>query len=253
MTPTPIPTATYSQCSAGSSPAINYPGLCCQNGYPYYWTSDGMCHTVAWTAPTPTPTYSYCSTGYAPAVNDQTKCCLIGYPYYWSSDNLCHTVAPSGSSGGGTSDTEEVSILKVWDFDKYFILRDNGQTYLIWGLIGCFLLLPGDTVLIHSPGLFAGIGSELIIPDEDEECNIWNSEYIGIYPTFIESKIDGEFEGWDGDTIFQLTNGQVWQQSSYNYHYHYAYRPDVLIYSTGSGYKMMVEGVDRTISVIRLY
>ncbi len=28
----------------------------------------------------------------------------------------------------------------------------------------------------------------------------------------IESKIDGESEGFEGDTIFKLTNGQIWQQ-----------------------------------------
>jgi peptidoglycan hydrolase-like protein with peptidoglycan-binding domain len=68
----------------------------------------------------------------------------------------------------------------------------------------------------------------------------------------IETKIEGEFEGWDGETIFLLDNGQIWQQSSYDYTYHYAYRPDVLIYKSGGEYKMKVEEVDDTISVIRL-
>jgi hypothetical protein len=30
----------------------------------------------------------------------------------------------------------------------------------------------------------------------------------------IESQIDGDFEGWDGETIFKLTNGEIWQQRS---------------------------------------
>lgn len=68
----------------------------------------------------------------------------------------------------------------------------------------------------------------------------------------IESQIDGEFEGWTGETIFSLTNGQVWQQSSYAYTYHYAYRPKVLIFKSGSQYKMRVEGVDSEITVIQL-
>ena len=46
----------------------------------------------------------------------------------------------------------------------------------------------------------------------------------------IESQIDGEFEGWEGDTMFKLVNGQIWQQSSYAYTYSYAYMPDVMIY-----------------------
>jgi hypothetical protein len=71
-------------------------------------------------------------------------------------------------------------------------------------------------------------------------------------PAVIETKIDGEFEGWDGETIFKLANGQIWQQDSYNYTYHYAYSPDVLIYYVGGRYKMRVEGVDDFIYVTRL-
>ncbi len=68
----------------------------------------------------------------------------------------------------------------------------------------------------------------------------------------IETQIDGTFEGWQGETIFKLTNGQIWQQSSYAYTYHYAYRPEVLIYSGGGGCKMKVDGVSDSISVKRL-
>lgn len=32
----------------------------------------------------------------------------------------------------------------------------------------------------------------------------------------IESKIKGTFKGWKRDTVYELTNGQVWQQSRYN-------------------------------------
>ena len=68
----------------------------------------------------------------------------------------------------------------------------------------------------------------------------------------IESRIDGEFSGWEGDTIFKLQNGQIWQQSSYAYKYQYAYGPEVLIYKSGSVYKMRVSGVDGEIVVRRL-
>jgi hypothetical protein len=73
-----------------------------------------------------------------------------------------------------------------------------------------------------------------------------------VTPTVVESKIDGEFEGWSGETVFKLLNGQIWQQSSYSYTYHYAFMPEVLIYPSGSGYKMRVNGVDGDISVTRL-
>lgn len=68
----------------------------------------------------------------------------------------------------------------------------------------------------------------------------------------IETQIEGNFNGWDGETIFKLTNGQIWQQSSYAYTYSYKYRPNVLIFNSGSGYQLQVEGMDQRISVLRL-
>lgn len=56
-------------------------------------------------------------------------------------------------------------------------------------------------------------------------------EEIEVIPVdAVESRIDGEFKGWSGDTIFRLQNGQVWQQSAYAYRYKYAYRPEIVIW-----------------------
>jgi len=68
----------------------------------------------------------------------------------------------------------------------------------------------------------------------------------------IESQIEGEFSGWDGETIFKLTNGQIWQQATYAYTYSYKYRPKVLIFRTTRGYEMQVEGMDKRIRVVRI-
>jgi len=68
----------------------------------------------------------------------------------------------------------------------------------------------------------------------------------------IESKIDGEFEGWEGDTVIPLINGQIWMQVEYYYHYRYAYMPDVFIYPTNSGWKMKVDGITKAVGVERL-
>ena len=66
------------------------------------------------------------------------------------------------------------------------------------------------------------------------------------------SQIDGEFTGWEGETIFKLYNGQIWQQTSYSYTYHYAYNPDVTIYPSKGSCKMKVDGVKDAITVQRL-
>ena len=77
-------------------------------------------------------------------------------------------------------------------------------------------------------------------------------ERVPAVPTLIESQIDGEFEGWQGETVVKLMNGQIWQQVEYWYHYHYAYMPRVLIVRNGAGYRMKVEGIEKAVGVERL-
>lgn len=78
------------------------------------------------------------------------------------------------------------------------------------------------------------------------------NNHIGNKITVTESNIDGNFDGFKGDTIMKLTNGQIWQQSEYYYWYHYAYSPKVVIFETRYGYKMQVNGIKKQIGVIRL-
>jgi len=68
----------------------------------------------------------------------------------------------------------------------------------------------------------------------------------------IETTISGEFKGWDGETIFKLDNGSIWQQAEYDYTYSYAYRPKVTIYQVAGGCKMKVEDEEDTILVKKI-
>jgi len=85
------------------------------------------------------------------------------------------------------------------------------------------------------------------VEDVDKAIKVRSLEYSA-----IRSRIDGEFKGWDGDTVFKLTNGQAWQQDEYGYVCHYAYNPEVIIYKVDFGYEMMVKGLGQTIKVKRL-
>jgi hypothetical protein len=60
----------------------------------------------------------------------------------------------------------------------------------------------------------------------------------------IESRVDGDFSGWEGETIVKLTNGQIWQQTEFHYVYHFASKPKARIYSSDGEYKMKIEGID---------
>jgi len=87
-----------------------------------------------------------------------------------------------------------------------------------------------------------------------------HSEVRGSEPAFgrsscspaIESNIAGDINGWDGETVFKLDNGQIWEQAEYAYTYFYAYRPEVTIYRTSSGCRMKVEDESDTLLVRRI-
>ncbi len=86
----------------------------------------------------------------------------------------------------------------------------------------------------------------------DKPISSFSSSPVSYTGSAIETQIDGDFEGWDGETIFKMRNGSIWQQVSYDYTYHYAYAPDVLIYSKNGSNYMRVEGVDDEIRVQRI-
>jgi len=76
--------------------------------------------------------------------------------------------------------SEWVSLYKAMD-DNAIVVRKNGEAYRIEKGVGCISLwrFEGKSVLVISPGLFLGVGSELILPDVDQKCRIWNSSSLG--------------------------------------------------------------------------
>ena len=109
---------------------------------------------------------------------------------------------------------------------------------------------------------FSSMGLSNLSQPQVDQLNMWIQAYSQYYATSvstpsssgaIETRIDGDFNGWEGETVYKMENGQIWQQSSYHYHYHYAYRPKVFIFQSGGGYKIKVEGDgDESVSVRRL-
>lgn len=75
----------------------------------------------------------------------------------------------------------------------------------------------------------------LVIVNESEFVEVKRLDDV------IECTIINDFDGWSGSTVFEMDNGQTWQQSSYDYNYNYSFRPKALIYNSG-GYKMIFEG-----------
>lgn len=65
--------------------------------------------------------------------------------------------------------------------------------------------------------------------------------------------ISGSFNGWTGQTVIALTNGQAWQQTDFTYSYSYAFMPKVTLILSGGVYKMQVAGTTSWIPVRQLY
>jgi hypothetical protein len=68
----------------------------------------------------------------------------------------------------------------------------------------------------------------------------------------VESRIDGDFNGWDGETVFPLQNGQVWQQAAPGVLVAVRVQPKVRIYKSKGSWWLHVDGVDREVRVRRV-
>lgn len=59
---------------------------------------------------------------------------------------------------------------------------------------------------------------EVTVTDENGSCILavaGNSVPVRQMDGVTESRIEGEFQGWQGESVYKLTNGQVWKQSRY--------------------------------------
>jgi len=72
-------------------------------------------------------------------------------------------------------------------------------------------------------------------------------------PTAITARLQGEFRGWDGKTIFRLNNGQVWQQRvGGKYRSPTLVDPEVELVKGRFGYYMEILSSGRSVGVKRI-
>lgn len=71
-------------------------------------------------------------------------------------------------------------------------------------------------------------------------------------PKRIESQIVGTFNGWHGNTLFKLANGQVWQQTDTGTYDSNLQNPPVVIKRLGFGYLLTLTGHGATVFVKRV-
>ncbi|MBB3144934.1 hypothetical protein FHS21_001335 [Phyllobacterium trifolii] len=64
--------------------------------------------------------------------------------------------------------------------------------------------------------------------------------------------IKGHTEGYHVGAIFELSNGQVWQQTSDEYEYIYQFMPDVLLDVSGFIGRLRINDMNDWVSVKRI-
>ena len=86
---------------------------------------------------------------------------------------------PYYSGGAPSRGPEWVSIYKEINYDNLLVVRSNGELWLIEEGVGCLSAHEGRRALVVSGStLFGGVGSRLLLPDYNQECRIWNAEYV---------------------------------------------------------------------------
>lgn len=123
--------------------------------------------------------------------------------------------------------------------------------------LGC----PVPIAALMSAEELTATGLNRLTPAERDALGAWlagyvsgaaagNSEPCEANDQAIESRIAGDFDGWVGDTIFTLQNGQIWQQTSRSARYFFANAPRVVI--SRAPHRMRVEGMAADVAVRRL-
>ncbi len=159
-----------------------------------------------------------------------------------------------GSAIGNTWSKSEVKpVLLVKPGLAGFEPREGSTIGMNWtkdDVIPVLLVEPADNAFRPSHLLSDSVGNATV--QGSTRLSSTDAQSKENTPSVIESQIDGTFEGWTGETVFKLINGQIWEQSEYDYSYQYMFMPKVLIYKTSGGFKMKVDGAKKSIGVKRL-
>jgi hypothetical protein len=119
------------------------------------------------------------------------------------------------STGLAHAASEFVFVAKILSNDDHgIIVRSSGNAYQIEKGVGClsFWHYEGKRVLVVSPGLFLGVGSKIVLPDDNQECRIWDSKELGQWKS-AATCTDGHWvQSVTGDgQLLVLEDRSVWE------------------------------------------
>ena len=129
-----------------------------------------------------------------------------------------------------------------------------------------------DVRKLMTPEEFEAAGLDKLSPQQIEALNRWVVRYTAheapevrrqdevvkaeaakADEEGIKTRVAGAFDGWDGDTVFRLQNGQVWKQRLAGRWHYRAEAPEVELHKNLMGFWVLrVVEADKSIGVKRL-
>lgn len=164
---------------------------------------------------------------WAPAPTDPSTAKLPEAPRYAATDVHITTEL---LSEGKFCVLEDSTVWMIDEFDTLYAAHWLPQTEI------AILETARDGYIFH----------QLIRLNDGESVS---ATYLGAVA--LRTYISGKFEGWQGNTVFSLYNGQRVKQVDYKISYYYAYNPMAVFVNIGVPglYEMIVDGVQDKIGV----
>jgi hypothetical protein len=103
----------------------------------------------------------------------------------------------------------------------------------------------GSTYKMSVDGTRNSVNVALLSPTRFDPQN-------SVYKLVSNTRVSGQFDGLEYNNQYELMDGSVWRQTSFDTQYKYKYMPNAIVYYNGISYKMKIEGTNKTISVTRL-
>lgn len=115
------------------------------------------------------------------------------------------------------------------------------------------LALPGSSAPAVGAAVAAAAPADAAAPAPGPEQEFGLEEERAAAVDSVKAGVIGGFRGWSGDTVFELDNGQVWQQTEAG-RYEYSGEDREVIITRGflGSFSLQAEGLNRTVRVKRV-
>lgn len=154
------------------------------------------------------------------------------------------TIPRQGNTTNISGECYTSSILKPTPF-----MGNNGEVFILQDRSIWEVKYEYSYMYQYNPGVVVCPSRRTLIIN-DTTLNIENISRAGTEIMF--SNVSGSWEGWNGDTIVRLMNGQIWEQVGLGLSLSLGLGNEVFVYQKNGMHYMAVEDEDQAVAVRRL-